>query len=216
MSALLIFLSSILSLLGWAAAYALIIRRSYLEKTYGMPLVALGANLACEFIFAFLVQSPNSDGSSWLWTGINVVWLALDVVILAQMLTYGRNESWPSPAFFYAAVAGAIVFSFAGVLAITYQFGDWEGRWASFADNLMMSVLFLHMLYQRGLRGQSIYIALGKLVGTLAAGGGYLLSNPQMPLQWYFSLACLFFDALYLSLLYRKIRAAGINPWTRL
>jgi hypothetical protein len=215
MESSLIFLSAIVSMLGWAMAYGLVIRRNYVDKTYGIPLVALGVNLAWEFTFSFLVRPPNPDSLNWLWTGINVIWLGLDCVILIQMIKYGLRESWPSPAYFYGALVGAVVFGVAGVLAITVQFRDWEGRWASFADNLMMSILFIQMLYQRGIRGQSIYIALGKLIGTLAVGGGYLLSDPGMPLQWYLTLTSLFFDALYLTLLYRQIRAAELNPWTR-
>lgn len=207
---------SVLSGLGWAAAYILIIRRGFREKTYGMPLAALGTNLALELVFAFWIHPPEPDEWAWLWTGINIVWLALDVVILAQVLKYGPRENWPSRQFFYGAVAAALFFGLAGVLAMTYQLHDWEGQYASFADNLMMSVLFINMLYQRGIRGQSVYIALCKLVGTLAVGIMYLANDPTAPLQWYLSLSALFFDGLYIVLLYRQIRSAGLNPWTRL
>lgn len=206
---------SVLSGLGWAVAYILIIRRGFLEKTYGVPLAALGTNLALELIFFCWIRPPNPDNWAWLWTGINGIWLALDMVIFTQVLKYGLRENWPSCQFFYGAVVLALVFGTSGVLAVTYQFKDWEGQYSSFVDNLMMSILFINMLYHRGIRGQSIYIALSKLVGTLAVGIMYLANDIMAPLQWYLSLSALFFDSLYVVLLYRRIRLAGLNPWTR-
>jgi len=208
-------IAAILPALCWTAVYILVIRRNYLEKTYGIPLVALGINLALELLFAFVFHPATMDEQAWLWVGINVAWFVLDVVILMQTIKYGPQEDWPSRQFFYAALAAALIFGLAGILAMTFQFHDLEGRWASFVDNLMMSVLFLSMLYQRGIRGQSIYIGLFKLVGTLAVGAGYLATDPASPLQWYLSASILFFDVLYLVLLYRKIRVAALNPWTR-
>jgi hypothetical protein len=210
------FLCAFLSALAWTMTYILVIRRNYLEKTYGIPLVALGVNIALELAFSLLLRPAKMDDNAWLWIGINIVWLMLDVVILAQTIKYGLRENWPSRTFFYGALTATLFFGLLGVLAITFQFQDWEGRWASFADNFMMAVLFVNMLYQRDIRGQSIYIGFCKLVGTLAIGLGYLIADPASPLQWYLTLSILFFDALYIVLLYRKIGAADLNPWTRL
>jgi hypothetical protein len=72
------------------------------------------------------------------------------------------------------------------------------------------------MLYHRGVKGQSVYIAISKLIGTLAISIDYLVTYPTSPLQWYLSVSILFFDLLYVFLLYAKLREAKINPWTRL
>ena len=209
------FISALFSALGWTLTYILVIRRNHLEKTYGIPLVALAVNVAWELIFSVLIRPATLTEDAWLWIAINLIWLLLDIVILVQTIKYGVRENWPSRAFFYNILLMALIFGALGILAITFQFQDWEGRWASFADNLMMSILFINMLYQRGIRGQSIYIGTSKLVGTFAIGLGYLISDPASPLQWYFTLSILFFDVLYVVLLYRKIRAAQLNPWTR-
>jgi len=209
------FISALFSALGWTLTYILVIRRNHLEKTYGIPLVALAVNVAWELIFSVLIRPATLTEDAWLWIAINLIWLLLDIVILVQTIKYGVRENWPSRAFFYNILLMALIFGALGILAITFQFQDWEGRWASFADNLMMSILFINMLYQRGIRGQSIYIGTSKLVGTFAIGLGYLISDPASPLQWYLTLSILFFDVLYVVLLYRKIRAAQLNPWTR-
>ena len=38
----------------WTMVYLLIIKRGFADKTYGMPLPALCANLSWEFIFSFI------------------------------------------------------------------------------------------------------------------------------------------------------------------
>ncbi len=215
MDILVAYILPILTALCWTMVYVLVIRRDYLEKTYGIPLVVLGINIAWELVFSFVVRPPNMDEQAWLWIGINITWLVLEGIILIQTIMYGPRENWPSKSFFYGSLTAALVFGFAGILAITFEFQDLEGRWSSFMDNLIISVLFIHMLYQRGIRGQSLYIAIFKLVGTLAIGIGYLADNLASPLQWYLTLSILFFDVLYAVLLYREIRAAGLNPWTR-
>jgi hypothetical protein len=216
MNMLVAYILPVLTAFCWTMVYVLVIRRDYLEKTYGIPLLVLGINVAWELTFSIVVRPPIMDEQAWLWIAINIIWLVLEGVILIQAVIYGPRENWPSRSFFYAALTAALVFGFAGILAITFELQDWEGRWSSFMDNLIISVLFIQMLYQRGIRGQSLYIGLSKLVGTLAIGIGYLATYPASPLQWYLTLSILFFDTLYVVLLYSHIRVAGINPWKRL
>ena len=84
----------------WTVTYLLIIRRGFLDHTYGMPLVALCANLSWEFIFSFVfphgpVQRP-----------VNIVWFCLDLIILYQLLRYGPREFPRLPSkLFYGMVA---------------------------------------------------------------------------------------------------------------
>jgi hypothetical protein len=61
-----------LTALGWAVAYVLIIRRGFLDKTYGVPMVALAGNIVWEFLFAFCIRAPGE--SMDMWKMINVVW----------------------------------------------------------------------------------------------------------------------------------------------
>ena len=74
-------MQSIILILGgifWILTYIFIISKGYKDKTYGMPLLALCANIAWEFIFSFLL--PHSP----LQLYINYLWFALDVVIVFQ------------------------------------------------------------------------------------------------------------------------------------
>lgn len=66
--------------------------------------------------------------------------------------------------------------AFSLVLFISLEFHDLEGSYAAFGQNLLMSVLFIDMLYRRkSLRGQSLGIAISKMVGTALASLAFVL-----------------------------------------
>jgi hypothetical protein len=180
----------------WTLAYLLIIGRGFLEGTYGMPLVALCANLSWEFIFSFVYPHDLPQRA------VNVVWFSFDLVILLQLLLYGPREFADLPRrAFYAVLALALATSFGVVLAVTYEFDDFDGVYSAFGQNLMMSVLFIAMLRSRGsLRGQSVGIALSKLGGTALAAFAFYFHNPDyagsvlLPLLY---VTTLVFDGIY-------------------
>lgn len=137
--------------LFWSLTYILIIRRGIKDRTYGMPLAALCANISWEGIFSFI--HPHSPPQLY----INYIWFLLDVIIVFQFLKYGKSE-FPalSGKKFHTMFLLALVTGFGLVLSVTYEFNDWQGAYAAFGQNLMMSVMFIVMLFGRGdLRGQS-------------------------------------------------------------
>ncbi len=180
----------------WALTYILMIWRGFLDKTYGMPLVALCANISWEFIFSFVhplgpVQRP-----------INIIWFSLDLIIMFQLLKYGPREFVDLPkSVFYAMFGLALATSFCAVLFVTYEFEDWHGVYSAFGGNLLMSVLFIAMLYaRRSLRGQSVFIALSKMLGTALASAAFYLYSPLSEgsiLLPFFYVAILVFDLIY-------------------
>jgi hypothetical protein len=180
----------------WTFTYILMIRRGFLDTTYGMPLVALCANISWEFIFSFLyphgpVQRP-----------VNILWFSVDLVILFQIVRYGPREFDDlSKRAFYAMFGLALVTSFCTVLSVTYEFDDWDGAYSAFGQNLLMSVLFLAMLRARqSPRGQSVFIALSKMVGTGLASVAFYLYSPLSEgsvLLPFLYVTILAFDLLY-------------------
>ena len=180
----------------WTLAYLLIIRRGFLDRTYGMPLVALCANLSWEFIFSFVYPHDLPQRA------VNVVWFSFDLVILLQLLLYGPREFADLPRrAFYAVLALALATSFGAVLAVTLEFDDFDGAYSAFGQNLMMSVLFIAMLRSRGsLRGQSVGIALLKLGGTALASFAFYFHNPDYAgsvLLPFIYITTLIFDGVY-------------------
>jgi hypothetical protein len=198
----------------WTLTYILMIKRGFQDKTYGMPLAALGANLSWEFIFTFI----HPHGAPQIY--VNFVWFAFDVVILFELLKFGPFEfPYLSTKLFYAIVLLAFVTGFCSVLFITYEFKDWNGAYAAFGQNLMMSILFVDMLLRRGsLRGQSIYIALCKMIGTMLASLAFYRfasSAADSVLLPFLYLAILIFDAIYVVMIFRKCREQNLDLWKR-
>jgi len=70
----------------WVAAYVLIIVRSFIDRSYGMPLAALALNIAWEGTFSFIYPHTN------LQLYVNIVWFGLDCIILLEVLWFGPRE----------------------------------------------------------------------------------------------------------------------------
>jgi len=200
--------------LFWSLTYILIIRRGFKDKTYGMPLVALCANISWEAIFSFV--HPHSPPQLY----INYIWFFLDVLIILQFLKFGISEF---PKFsnkrFYTVFLLALVTAFFLVLFITYEFNDWQGAYSAFGQNLLMSILFISMLMSRdNIRGQSIFIALFKMLGTGVISLAFYFYQPIT--QGSFLLPFLFisifiYDSIYLGMIYQKYRENNIPIWKR-
>ncbi len=194
----------------WTLAYLLMIRRGFLDRTYGMPLVALCANLSWELIFAFVYPHDLPQRA------VNAVWFSFDLVILLQLLVYGRREfAYLSRQAFYAVFALALATSFGAVLSVTLELDDFDGAYSAFGQNLMMSVLFLAMLYaRRSLRGQSVSIALLKMGGTALASFAFYFYNHEYDgsvLLPFLYVAILVFDGIYAGAVIVFRRRKGHN-----
>jgi hypothetical protein len=196
----------------WTLTYILILRRGYKDKTYGMPVLALCANLSWEFTFAFIFPHPTPQ------LYINYVWLLFDTGILIQYFYYGYQDfvrNLPKqlfvPAFLVKLVLSALT-----IILISYEFDEFIGIYAAFGQNLLMSVLFISLLLKRdNISGQSIYIALFKMIGTILPSVLFYNYFPKSYLLQLLYLAILFYDLVYFFMLYTRTKAAGINPWRR-
>jgi hypothetical protein len=199
--------------LFWTLTYLLILRRGYLDKSYGMPMLALCANLSWEFIFAFVYPHPQPQ------LYINYLWLLFDVGILIQYLRLGRQD-FPAHlprVWFYPTFAASLILSALFILEISREFKEYIGIYAAFAQNLLMSVLFLRLLLTRNSsRGQSLYIALCKMIGTVFPSILFYLYFPHSGLLLLLFWSIFIFDLTYFLLLFFKLRQEQIRPWSRI
>jgi hypothetical protein len=183
----------------WTLTYILVIRRSFLDQTYGVPLVALCTNISWEFIFSFVHPPGGPAGFHYCEY---IVWFSLDAIILFTLLKYGPREFVAlSKVVFYAMVGLALVAAFCTVLFTTYEF-DPKGTYSGFTDDIIMSVLFIALLYSRkSLRGQSLSIAVCRMLGNGTASLATYLYSPlsQNSLLLPFLFVAIFvFDLIYL------------------
>jgi hypothetical protein len=203
---------TIISGLCWTIVYIEAIRLGFKDRSYAMPFFALALNIAWELIHAVRgIQSPD------LQTAINGLWFLFDIGILWTYLKFGRKyfpSTLPQNWFIPWTVLGltmAICLQYAFVREFDRFVG---GAYAAFLQNLLMSILFINMLVQRGSHeGQSLVIAVCKWIGTLAPTilfgviGGGTFSRPSF-LVLVVGLLCSVFDLIYIFLLTRKRVAA--------
>jgi hypothetical protein len=206
----------------WTLAYILIIRRGRRDRVYGMPIVALSANLAWEFYYTLIELPPHHDPVKLAAQFVvNFVWLVFDIAILWQTLRYGaRQFRWLGRRDFYGMFALALAITGTTVVLLNKEFHDVYGVRASFVQNLAMSGLFLGMLNaRRSAAGQSLGIALSKMGGTVLAALGVLLYPPapvyrHSVLLPFLYIAILVLDLVYTGALWRlgRTTAADESP----
>lgn len=229
--------------LFWTIAYIWIIYRGFKDKTCGMPMLVLGLNWAWEFIFAFLGAPIVPEGSMLdlsaqttiqrVW---NVSWFMFDCVILFLKFKYGKDE-------FHKSLPGApdwmflpymiivIAISVGCVMFSVNEWGDHQGAYAAYIQNIFISSLFIQMMYRKGCAdGQSMGIAIFKCLGTVAPSlmGALVMVREYgctfkifvdfqfMPLMKFLIECCLLFDLIYIVSLYRMMKYHDhVSPWTR-
>jgi hypothetical protein len=212
MSPTLIKVLTLISGISWSSVYLDIIQRGFRDRTYGMPLFALAFNLAWEFIFGFLVDQGSS-----LQKVVNITWFILDVIIVYTYFKYGRRD-FPKTLkkFFISWSVMAFIIGFITIYFAHLEFESfWGAAYSAFAQNLMMSVLFIEMLARRNsVDGQSMYIAIFKWLGTLAPTIQFHLGTGSK-LILVLGMGIFLYDVIYIGMLYRKFVELGLNPFTR-
>jgi len=196
---------------SWLVAYALMIRQAEIDRVPAMPLVPLSLNLAWELVFGFVLPDPTFP-MAW----INRAWFVVDLVLVAQMLRFGRAEmttlvprSW-----FVPAVLTSIALALAAILTFTLDVEDWGGSYTGWGDQAVNSIAFLFMLTRRrSSRGQSLYIVLFRSLGTLPLIPFELTVSPDSLFIRFTFVAFVLVDAIYAVLLHRQCVAEGRDPW---
>jgi hypothetical protein len=227
--------------LFWLPAYFLIIRRGFLDKSYGMPIVAMLGNWPWEWIFGLNMVSACPV----VWaacpqralTWANFASMFLDAFIVYTIFRFGRDK-FSNPfirKYFYPILVFGLIASF----AIQYTFitevgfpnihnlmvngqiplflaGDEGGSYSAYILTFAMGVLFILMLTERNsLEGQSLWIAITMTLGNVAAFVFLAILNELTPLLNVLFYLTLFVNLIYVWLIYKKSLELGINPWTR-
>ena len=158
-----------ISAIAWTIVYISCIRIGFQQKTYCIPLWALSLNFAWEVLHGFY---DLHELGPQLQVIINAIWALFDIVILYTFFKFGRKH-FPKnikSRWFYTWGIISLIISFLVQYGFILEFGTiMGGSYAAFLQNLLMSILFIIMLYnRRGSEGQSLTIAYSKCIGTLA------------------------------------------------
>lgn len=207
---------TVLSGIGWIIVYEECIRLGFRQKTYAMPLFALGLNFSWELIYTisdiFLEAHGPLAGMTLVQSIVNAAWVCLDALILYTYFAYGKKE-WPktvSSKLFAPWGVLVLVCSFALQLVFIQEFGFvLAAEYSAFLQNLLMSVLFIAMYARRGsMEGQSVLLAVAKWIGTLAPTilMGVISYNAVVLVCGIF---CTVFDLIYIGLLIGEKKKAA-------
>lgn len=166
--------------LVWLVAYISAIRVGFRERAVALPTVAICLNITWEIVHSIVYTPPRQID---LYT--NLAWLALDLVLIFQLFRFGRKEEGvPELArYFPLVVAGTLVLAFAGHVTFHEHvtansiFPDESGAIPAFIINLVMSVLFIAMYFERrDGAGLSKTVAWAKFIGS----GLYAVGNTMV------------------------------------
>jgi hypothetical protein len=212
----------VLSGFCWIGVYVLIIMHGLKEKSYGMPLVPMSANIAWETVFTSVY--PIGSGSPA--RVIIHLWLVLDLCVFVTFLSYGyryfERDYHLTRLQFYTAGVFTLVCAFAFFIAappILLGLSFFKGSMfevASFLayapNSILISTLFVNMAWRRkNAEGQSFYIGLLRWIGTLLVAVWYLVEHDYF-FVWFMIGVIEVFDMTYLALIYQRLTVAGRNP----
>ena len=197
----------LISGIAWTVVYIDCIRIGLKQKTYAIPFWALALNFSWEIqhgVIGLFTLGPS------IQVIINAVWALFDIAILYTFFKYGKKYFPKNIKSRWFTVYGisVLLITFIVEYAFTLEFGQvLGGGYAAFLQNLLMSVLFIVMLVQRnGTEGQSLTIAVGKWIGTLAPTilfgiiGSNAMGGPK-PLMLWIGVLIFIFDVAYFLLL---------------
>jgi hypothetical protein len=116
----------------WVAVFVMIIRRGFIDRTFGVPFVAIFVNLAWDLECAFIFKLPVPQ----VYT--EVLFAIFDVIIMAQLFSYWRSE-FPtlSPGVLYSMAALTLITGLVICVAVTMQFNDTWNFYSGYAGNFL-------------------------------------------------------------------------------
>ena len=190
---------TVISGLAWTIVYIESVRVGFRDKTYAIPIAALALNFGWESTYAVYDLMTSVS----IQAGVNLIWALADLAIVFTFFKFGRAE-FPSLVTRSMFVAwGILIFGVAYLVQWLFiaGFGTHDAsRYSAFLQNALMSALFIQMaITRRGLRGQTLNIAIAKWLGTLAPtilfgvieGSGFILG---------LGIICSVFDLVYIGL----------------
>ena len=194
----------------WVVAYLAMVRVAQRDRANALPMIAIALNFSWELLASFFFPNPV-----WLWHMFDRVWLLVDVVIVTQLLRFGapwqRIPEFREHVYLVCTVVFAL--GFVGQYTFVADYPDRLGLVVAFLINLIMSIAFVLMYFDRRpqLLGISKAGAWFKMLGTLGTSiechWVVLLIDPELGGIGFLTFLCasiFLFDCLYIWLVSRK------------
>ncbi|KAI1173435.1 hypothetical protein F4777DRAFT_447358 [Nemania sp. FL0916] len=153
----------------WTMAYVLYIIQARKDKSYGMPLIALCANISWEITYGLFYPL------SYVETAAFILWLLLDLGIVLSTVKFGTKQ-WRHPSLVARRIPTILVIGCGLSLLIHWQFIEALGSrdeaafWSGFACQNLLGTLSVMQIISRGnTSGHSWSIWLCRWIGSSLA-----------------------------------------------
>ena len=226
----------------WITTYVLIIRRSFRDQAYGIPMLAICLNITWEALtMAACVPSgdpmglcPKPEGGGMLGLAetagvlVDVAWFGLDCILIYQLFRFGpRVTRIPHLRRHWAKyVVIALAFSLALQHGFVRFYDDVFLIRDAWIINMVMSLSFIYLYFDRhplGLVGLSWAAAWTKLAGNAMYALGLTIVHLQSTSEhiaqedsgWFMYVLfalTLFFDMVYIGQLSHHRRHRAAHP----
>lgn len=212
-------LGSLIMSVCWVLIYILMIRRGLLDKSFGMPIIALCMNISWEFNFTFFTQIDMT------YRAYNGFFFLFDLGVLYTCFRFGKDDfNWPIlKNHFRPILVFCLALSFTLLFLFVRAFDDNYGGLFASINTPVYSALMIAMLIRRdSVKGQNLYIGLLMLIGDSAAYIPTLNAQLQgwasTPVLWIhtFMITTLLLHVLYILLYCHVARRDGVNLWKRI
>lgn len=192
----------------WTIVYVELIRNGFKDKACGMPLFALGLNIAWEFLYSIdgffiskeFIQVQNIADLAWAFC---------DIAILVCWFKYGKQYLPHKAQKYFGSYSILALFVCIGMQLAFYlncQTATEASIYSAFAQNVAMSVMFLSALFQRDTtKGFSLLGAISKCIGTFTPTiWGCVEIGKIHPYIFITGMLCLILDIIYIYFFYLK------------
>ena len=194
----------------WILCYIFVIRGIIKYKFVGISAGVVGANLAWEFMWAFVFRQDMGQVIQIGYYG----WFALDVFITISMFRYGYKQALPQNQKYFRWFFG---YSIAAWLFVLYFFikdgvDNEIGANSAYAIQLLISASCLGMMLRAPLeKGISYIAAWSRTLGSLFCGIMCIMHWPEN--HWILSMVIVYMviDVFYLCIATKNLKHNGIT-----
>ncbi|KAI1320139.1 hypothetical protein F5Y16DRAFT_417541 [Xylariaceae sp. FL0255] len=202
----------------WTVAYVLYIKQGFKDKSYGMPMVAVCANIGWELIYG--VFYPLSPAETITF----VPWFLIDLGIVYTTIKFGSEQWKHAPLVannlgLIVGIGSVVSFLTHWALIKTCATVEEAAFYSGFGCQVVMGVLCVaQLLHRNHTKGHSWTIWFCRWIGTVGATGLFVLRYLHYPEQYPFAgtpMAMLLFmgsavaDLIYPFIFYKLKKAEG-------
>nr|UUG60174.1 terpene cyclase [Mycoleptodicus sp. DH-2022a] len=153
----------------WTTAYALYIRQSWKDQSYGMPILAICCNITWEFIYGVVYPPAMAEQIAFM------PWIFIDLVLMYGTVKFGPREWKHSPLVarnLTTILIIGVIMTLAAHWLFAIQFKDVTDAsfWSGYFCQVVVSWSAIAQLISRcSTRGHSMTIWAYRFLGTCCA-----------------------------------------------